>query len=294
MPSERWLITGAGGQLGSHVVRQLVAGSADLTILALVGRHELDQPGVQAQRVDLADGDALHAAATAFRPTHVVHLGAMTAVGECHARPADAEKINVDATRVLAEATPRARFVFSSTDMVFDGQGAPYCESDPPRPLSRYGQTKVAAERLLAGFGHALVVRIPLMYGFPCCRRETTFVQQIASLRGGQTLRLFTDEFRTPIWLADAARAVIGLARSDLTGIVHVAGPERLSRYELIARSAALLGISHPNVEAISRLGIAAGEPRPADLSLDGRRFVDLFPDLAPGPLRAEVFDPGR
>ena len=171
--------------------------------------------------------------------------------------------------------------------MVFAGDNAPYRESDPPSPRNRYGWTKVAAERELARLEDTLTVRVPLMYGFACTHRETTFAKQIAALRGGQPLRLFTDEYRTPLWLHDAARALIALARSDLTGVIHVAGPERLSRFEMVARFARLLNIPDPNLEPVSRLSIDTPEPRPEDLSLDGSRFVGLFPDLSPRPIHA-------
>ena len=292
MATERWLITGASGQLGGHVVRQLVHDGSASALLALVGRHEVGTAGVDAQPGDLADLDRLRVCAAEFRPTHVVHLGAMTAVADCHAHPDDARRINTVATQVLAETAAAARFVFSSTDMVFGGDAAPYREPDAPQPLSHYGRTKAAAEQVLNALGGALVVRIPLLYGFPCNARETTFVQQVAALRGGQPLRLFADEFRTPVWLADAARALIALARSDLTGVIHLAGPERLSRHELIARCAQLLGLPQTNLRPISRADIPAAEPRAADLSLDGARFVRLFPQLAPGPLRRAVFAP--
>lgn len=290
----RWLVSGASGQLGSHVVRQLTRDASDEPVCALVGQNTVGTAGVEVQCVDLADASALRRVTRAFRPTHILHLGAMTAVGDCHARPAAAEELNVGATQALAEAATdvHARLVFSSTDMVFDGDHAPYRESDPTRPLSHYGRTKAAAERVLAEFDHTLVVRIPLMYGSPCSTRQTTFSQQVAALHARQPLRLFTDEFRTPVWLADAARALIGLARDDLTGVIHVAGPERLSRYELIARCAALLGIHAPNLVPVSRLEIAAAEPRPADLSLDGAMLARRRPDLQPGPLRAAVVQP--
>ena len=290
----RWFVSGASGQLGSHVVRRLARDAPGEPICALVGQNAVGTAGVEVQRVSLADAIALRRIAHAFRPTHILHLGAMTAVGDCHARPAEAEEVNVSATRALAEAATdlHARLVFSSTDMVFDGDHAPYRESDPTHPLSYYGRTKAAAERVLAEFDHTLVVRIPLLYGLPCSTRPTTFSQQLTALHNRQPLRLFTDEFLTPVWLADAARALIGLARGDLTGVIHVAGPERLSRYELIARCAALLGIYAPNLIPVSRLEIAAAEPRPADLSLDGAMLVRRRPDLQPGALRAAVVQP--
>ncbi len=295
MSGERWLITGASGQLGSHVVRQLAADAARPALLALVGGQDVGTPGVRVARVELADSGALGRCVGDCRPTHVLHLGAMTAVADCHARPEAAEAVNTTATRVLAEAAAdcAARFVFASTDMVFGGDAAPYREADPSRPLSHYGRTKAAAERALLARGDALVVRIPLLYGFPCNGRETTFVTQMAALRNGEPLRLFTNEFRTPVWLADAARALIGLARGELTGVIHVAGPERLSRYALIARCARLLDIAAPKLIAVSRADMPAPEPRPADLSLDGSRFARLSPQLVPGSLRAEAFGAG-
>jgi dTDP-4-dehydrorhamnose reductase len=290
VPTQRWLITGASGQLGGHVVRLLAQESRPPVILPLAGRGAAG-PAAAVDHIDLADADALRACVSDFRPTHVMHLGALTAVGDCFAQPERARLVNTVASEVLAHTAHHvgARLLFSSTDMVFDGAAAPYCEADPPHPLSHYARTKVSAEQALAAFPNALIVRIPLLYGMPCSRRETTFVQQLAALRNGQPLRLFTDEFRTPVWLADAARAIIGLARSDLSGLIQVAGPERLSRYDMIAACAALLGIAPPNLIRASRLDIAVGEPRPADLSLNGSRFDRLFPDLKPGPLRREA-----
>ncbi len=288
MPAERWLITGASGQLGSHVVRQLSLDDSVGALLALAGQREVGTPGVTVQRVALAAHDELRACVREFRPTYVVHLGSLTAVGECFNRPLDAAEINIGATRALAEAAADAgaRLVYSSTDMVFDGEHAPYREDDPPHPLSHYGRTKAAAEGLLAAFEQTLVVRIPLLYGRPVSPRATTFTQQLDALARGEPLRLFTDEFRTPVWLADAARALIGLARRALTGVVHVAGSRRLSRFELIAECARLLGLSAAGLVPIARHDLPAAEPRPADLSLDGTRLAGQFPDLIPGPLR--------
>lgn len=315
---ERWLITGASGQLGGHVLRLLFGTGrppaettpvGGMAVLALAGRGAVRSPGGEVRRVDLADLDALRATVCDFRPTHVLHLGAMTGVADAFSRPDEARRINTEATCVLAEATMSVgragfqpargtgpmpavpRFVLASTDMVFDGNAAPYSESATPAPLSHYGRTKAAAERAVLDrrWPGALVVRIPLLYGQPCSARETTFVRQIATLRAGGELRLFTDEFRTPLWLGDAARALIALARSTLEGMIHVAGPERLSRYELIERCARLLGIGQPRLVATSRRDAPGDEPRPADLSLDGSRFAREFSDLAPGPVRAEV-----
>ncbi len=295
MSDQRWLITGASGQLGGHLLAVLAARGAPL--LALVGRGPLGIPGVAALRIDLRDATALRECVAKFRPTHVIHAGAMTAVADACARPAEAAQVNTQATVVLAEATEQCggRLVFCSTDMVFDGTAAPYREDDLPCPLSQYGRTKATAERYLSGMRHVLIVRIPLLYGFACTARETTFARQVAALRAGTPLRLFTDEFRTPVSLPDAARALVGLACSARTGVLHLAGPQRLSRYELIAQVADALGLAHARLEGGARDSVPAPEPRPADLSLDDRLFRAAFPGLAPGPVsRAALNAPGR
>jgi len=295
MPNERWLVTGASGQLGSHVVARLAADPAVPAICALAGAHDVPFAQADVRRVDLADDGALRAALREFGPTHIVHLGALTAVGDCYRNPARAERVNVGATATIAAHAARhdVRLVFSSTDMVFDGADASYAETDPPRPVSIYGKTKLAAEKEILGDPRALVVRIPLMYGLPLNGRETTFVKQLRALRAGEPLRLFTDEYRTPAWLGDVANGLIELARRpDASGVIHLASAERVSRYELIARCADLLGIKDANLLRTSRLDIDAAEPRPADLSLDVSRLAKRYPELVPGPVRIEGLRP--
>ncbi|MGE0482082.1 MAG: NAD(P)-dependent oxidoreductase [Phycisphaerae bacterium] len=289
----KWLITGASGQLGGHVIRELLRRDADARIHAVVapsnGAGHI--AGVELVRLDLREEPAIRDTLRAVRPTIIVHAGAMTAVADAYNDPAGAQRVNVDATRVIAEQAVAlgARLVFTSTDMVFGGDRAPYREDDPPAPLSTYGRSKAAAEPFVRAAPRGLVVRAPLMYGFPLTPRNTTFGQQVAALREGRLQRMFTDEYRTVAWLADVARALLVLATSDLTGTVHIAGPERLSRLQMVERYAACLGVA-PVIEPISRLSILTPEPRPADLSLDGSRFAAMFPAFAPGPIRAEAF----
>jgi dTDP-4-dehydrorhamnose reductase len=288
MADQRWLLTGASGQLGGHLLAALLKEVPPVDILALAGQGTVAGAGVAVQRIDLADPVGVHACVAAFRPACILHVGGVTAVSDAYSDPARAEHVNVGGTRALAEAAAvcGARLVFASTDMVFDGGQAPYAEEHAPAPLSQYGRSKAAAEQVLAGLDRALIVRLPLMYGFSRTHRVSTFAGQIDALRRGQTLRLFTDEFRTPVWLGDAAAAMLALARSERTGVIHVAGPERLSRYEMVERVARVLGIENASLTPISRLAIDAPEPRPEDLSLDGRRFKAAFPHVIPGPIR--------
>ena len=285
---ERWLLTGASGQLGGALAQRLVALGCGEQCLFLLGTGPEPTSSGLRERIDLGDHERLRERVLAFRPTRMLHVGAMTAVGACAADPDAALAVNATATRVLAEVAEElaARLVFTSTDMVFDGSAAPYAEEAPTRALSVYGRSKVAGEAALAeSKAAALVVRLPLMVGLPTTERRATFRTQCAALRAGDELRLFTDEWRTPIWISDAADALLALAQHEVDGVLHVAGPQRLSRYDIVARVADALGVSRDALRRISRRDLDAAEPRPEDLSLDGTRFRLLAPEFAPRPM---------
>jgi len=273
----KWLITGAGGQLGSILLRQLV--QAGRTALGIASpRGPLPSTGT-ALRIDLTDHAALAELMERERPDVIVHSGAISAVAVAHADPAQAMLVNAGSTAQLSAASARAgaRFVYVSTDMVFDGEAAPYDETATPEPLSDYGRSKRAGELAALANERALVVRLPLLYGIPGVPRSVTFVDQVRVLREGGTLQLFHDEVRTPLWLEDAARSVIAAAKSDLVGALHLGGPERLSRLEMGRLLAAALGIQQPNIRSVSRLDVTASEPRARDLSLDSSQFAKAF-----------------
>ena len=274
---QRVLVTGATGQLGAYLVRELVAGQR--AVVAWGHSTPAIVSGVSALPTDLTAPSELATAFREARPDVVIHSAAMAAVSECARAPTQAEAVNTRATGVLTELCDAAgaRLVFVSTDLVFDGERARYREADPPAPLSVYGHTKATAERVVLGSpGHA-VVRVSLLFGPSINGRPSFFDGQVAALRAGQSTRLFHDEWRTPLGLATAARALIEIAESDVTGLLHVGGPERMSRVEMGERLARLLGVAATGIQAVSRLS-AGGEPRPRDTSLDSSRWRGLFP----------------
>jgi dTDP-4-dehydrorhamnose reductase len=117
-----------------------------------------------------------------------------------------------------------------------------------------------------------------LLFGPTLTRRETLFEKQVQALRAGQPLACFADEWRSPLGLAAAARALIALAESDFEGLLHIGGPERLSRLEMGQRLAAFLGVDPGTISASSREEAADPEPRPRDTSLISAKWRGLFP----------------
>jgi dTDP-4-dehydrorhamnose reductase len=289
----RLLLTGASGQLGAYLLRELSAPGADVAAWSGTRRGELF--GTPLQPVDMADAAAVAAAFRQARPGAVIHAAAVASIAECHRDPDHARRVNVGGTATLAElaAAVGARLMLVSTDLVFDGEHAPYREADPAAPLSVYGRSKADAEAAALAAPRGAVARVSLLFGRALAGRPSFFDQQADALRSGWPVPLFADEWRTPLHLAAAARALAALARSDFTGLLHVGGPERLSRLEMGQRLARFLGADPGVIVPARRADAPASEPRPRDVSLDSSLWRRLFPALPwPGweeALRGEV-----
>jgi len=233
------LVTGGSGYLGSELLRRS------------------DAIGVASRDVDIRDAAAVTALFDAMRPTAVINA----------AYRRDDRRTTFDGAVFVARAAAAAgaRLVQVSTDVVFDGKkGEPYTEEDEPSPLTGYGRAKADAERaVLAAHPGALVVRTSLLYGGPRAGpQERLAVDPTASF--------FTDEVRCPIQVGDLADALVELAGSDCTGVLHVAGADRLSRYEL----ARLLAPAGAPIRAASISSSGLVRPGDCSLAIDRARAV--------------------
>ncbi len=198
----------------------------------------------------------------------------------------EAQAVIVEGTRGIAEAVAQtgARLIHMSTDLVFDGEHAPYVESDPPAPLNFYGAAKAEAERIVADIcPAAAIVRTSLVTCFhPPDPRTQPILDALLGHRPPATL--FTDEYRCPVRVEDLAAALVELISRPFSGILNIAGPERLSRYELGLRIAAYHRLD-PATSILPVLTASSGMPRPRDctLSIDLVRSI-LQTKLQPLP----------
>jgi dTDP-4-dehydrorhamnose reductase len=275
----RLLLTGASGYLGGYLLRALA--KRGFAITAWSGSRDGEFAGVPFHAVNLAERDQVAAAFARANPQAVIHAGAMANVAECFRNPEQARQVNVAGTALLTElaAQTKSRLLFVSTDLVFDGSKGNYREEDTPAPLSVYGRTKVEAEQAVLAVPGNAVARVSWLYGPTLTGRASFFDQQMTALREGKLIALFDDEWRTPLALPTAASALVEIAASDFAGLLHVGGPERMSRLEMGWRLAAYLRRDGSGIRECSRLSVPAGEPRPEDTSLDSSRWRRLFPN---------------
>ena len=157
----------------------------------------------------------------------------MTRTADCQKNPGLARQINTDITTRLAELAADISFIFLSTDLVFDGQQGHYNESAMVNPLTVYGETKAAAERVVLANPRHAVLRTSLNFGVSPTGDRAFNEDLRRAWASGQTVRLFHDEFRSPIAAEATARFIWELALQKTEGLYHLAGAERLSRLEI-------------------------------------------------------------
>jgi dTDP-4-dehydrorhamnose reductase len=274
------LVTGAGGALGSVLMR--VLSEAHKSAYGLISEHGPAPDVGKVLRVDLSDSDNYRERVLGLSPRVIIHLAAISRPAEVLRDPDLAHAVNVEATANLVDLSSRmgSRFIYASTDMVFDGEGdsAPYSEKHATEPGTLYGRTKLTGECYALAYKRSLVMRLPLLYGIPESSRGPTFFESILSaLRTGQPIRLFEDELRSPLWLDDAAHACLRLALDKLTGVLHVPGPQALSRLQMGQLVSAAIGCNPAPLVAAKCAELAGPEPRPRDLRLDDSRYRAHF-----------------
>jgi dTDP-4-dehydrorhamnose reductase len=277
----RIVVTGASGQLGSYLVDRLIEGSHEID--AWTGTTNQASGRIKLRPVELTDRVAVLRALADSDPDAVIHAAAISSAEAARRDRAGSETVNVGATQLLASWAKEhdRRLVYTSTDLVFDGQKSWYKEDDPAHPVLVYGQTKYAAEQFVVAAPRGLVARLSLLYGPSRSRRQGFFDRAVASLRAGSPQAFFADEYRTPLDYSTAANLLIRLTELESTGTIHLGGPERLSRFELMSRAATALDIDPVLVLPNRRADVASSEPRPADVSLDCSRLRRVLTDPA-------------
>ena len=267
----RILVTGAGGQLGTDLVR-------------LAGRHEMI--AATSAMLDVGDRDSALAAITSTSPDLVIHAAAWTAVDACESDPGRAFRVNAFGCRNVAEGARLvgAHLVAVSTDYVFDGsKREPYGEWDDPNPISVYGRSKQAGEReIMAALPGATIART----SWVCGTHGANMLKTVLRLAGGDgPLRFVDDQRGCPTFTEDLAGMLLQLAVSRRPGIFHVTnqGPTTWFRFARDVLSAA--GHDPERVIPISTAELQPPRPahRPANSVLDNAALrysgLALLPD---------------
>jgi dTDP-4-dehydrorhamnose reductase len=255
------LIAGAGGMLG-HALQDICS-QRGRSFFAPV-ESEFDITSVQEVSRVVTSFAALHPGGV------LVNAAAYTNVERAEDDPETAFAVNRTGARLLAHAAARAgmSFVHVSTDFVFDGTKAgPYTEDDEPNPLSVYGVSKLAGERVvLAANPTALIVRTAWVFGPHGANFPTKILERAA---GSIAITVVNDEVGSPTYTLDLAAGILDLADADARGIYHLAGSGSCTRDEMAREILRLAGLEAVKVMPVPASTFPSKAARPANSVLD-------------------------
>ena len=266
--SLKMLITGASGFVGGHIYHQARQQSKTC---AIYHQNPPKEMSGEWRQVDLTDSSEMQHVLDDVAPDVIIHAAAVSNLDVCEESPDLANAVNVVTTaRLAAYAREKAkRLIFISSDMVFDGSRGMYKETDETYPISVYGRSKLMAERaVISEKSNWVVVRTALVYGKPQTGGSSFSEWLERKLRRNEQAHLYYDQFRTPVWVDNLAEAILELAAGDFTGVIHLAGANRIDRFSFAKQYCLFGGFDDELLVAKSVHQDAHIAPRPVDVSL--------------------------
>jgi len=203
------LVTGYNGQLGFDIGRQ--AETYDVEII-----------GIDINDLDITKEQEVYNFIAEHKPDAIIHCAAYTAVDKAEDDQEQCWTVNVEGTRHLAQAARNvnAKFMYISTDYVFDGEGTDeFIEADKPEPVGYYGLTKYEGEKVIQSiFDEYFIVRISWVFGI----NGNNFVKTMLKLAESRdVLNVVADQIGSPTYTFDLARLLLDMIQTNQFGIYH-------------------------------------------------------------------------
>ena len=203
-----------------------------------------------------------------FKPNYVIHTASIGNVDYCERNKDEAYLVNVEGTKNILNSCKEhgAKIIFTSSNAVFSGEHGPYSEGSETNPVNYYGKTKLIAEELVKNAGLDYVIaRLILMYGWNYQNeRKNSVTWLIEKLQLGENVKMVNDTYTNPLFNIQAARALWQMIDRDNFGVYHIAGKDRINRYEFALKTAEVFGLDKKLIESVPSdyfLGIAKRMP---------------------------------
>jgi len=278
MTKKSLLITGVYGLLGQSLVKAL---SNDYTIhgVDLMASAPFPQTGlVSYSQLDITNKERVTSFIHAHAPTTIINTAAITNVDLCEKERDTADRVNHQAVQFLLEASgPKTKMVQLSSDYVFDGNAGPYSDDATPNPISWYGETKLRSEKAtLTASPNNLVIRTMVIVG-KAKGLKPDFIHFVrSSLTDKKAIRIVTDQVGNITLASNLAQNIATALSRNESGILSLAGCERLSRFDIAHKIAERYHLDSSLISPIrtADLGQAALRPLSSGFTLGRARSM--------------------
>ena len=263
------LLTGANGLVGQTLVHKIQALPGFELLAASASECKIKGLNpLQYSQMDITLPDKVKSVFNRFKPDVVIHCAALTQVDPCELNPDLCDKVNIEGTRLVAKAAEDcgARFIYLSTDFVFDGSNGPYSEDDQPNPVSVYGWSKLQGEFITRSLKVPwAIVRTILVYGItPSLNRSNLVTWVRDSLINKKPIRVVDDQFRMPTLVNDLTGGILRIIELGKTGIYHLSGPEMTSVHDFALEIARFFDLDESLISRVKSESLNQPGRRPA------------------------------
>ena len=261
------LVTGSAGLVGTQIVRDLVNNNIQVYSCYNQTKPEL---GI-ITHLDLTKEEDIVNVMNHVKPDIIIHLGAMTDVELCETEKELASKINTNATEILALESEKqnAFFVYMSTDYVFDGKAGMKKEEDEPNPINFYGKSKLDGEKVFKKITTPnIIVRTSTPFGMHS--KKISFPIWIKkNLELKKEMSVLIDQYTSPSYIPNISKMIIEIVERKITGIIHLAGDTKISRYDFAIHIAKAINMNQQFLKPTKMMQMNWKAQRPIDSSLD-------------------------
>ncbi|MDF7817217.1 NAD(P)-dependent oxidoreductase [Runella sp. MFBS21] len=263
------LITGSNGLLGQKLVELLLKQPHVQCIATARGANRLPfTEGYAYYSMDITDREQVNDVMAQVKPDVVVHGAAMTNVDQCEFEKENCWAQNVKAVEYIVEACQQHNIFLChvSTDFIFDGTSGPYTEEGEANPLSFYGWSKYAAEKVVE---HSklrwAIARTVLVYGIAYDMSRSNIILWVKkSLEEKKNIKVVTDQWRTPTLAEDLAMGCFLIADQEAEGVFNISGKDLLTPYEMAIMTAEYFGLDKSLIAQADSTTFTQPAKRPA------------------------------
>ncbi len=217
------LIIGASGFLGSKLFSKL---KNKHKVVGTYNKHKVR--GLL--KLDTTNKNALKRFFQKHDPDIVINTVGLNNIRVCENNKKLAKKINYTSAKNISQLCKNRKLIYISTIYVFSGKKRNYSEKHIPHPVNYYGKTHLMAEKESLKIKNSIVIRSDLLYGYNGKNRNNSFLSNIIK---GKKINLNNEQIKHPLFIDDAAYAIQLMIKKDLSGIFHLAGPDKTNKYQI-------------------------------------------------------------
>lgn len=267
-------VTGSNGLVGQYLVKLLLERHHEVMAIGQgEDRCRFNHHQYRYFNIDITDSFAVNDVLEEQQPEVLIHGAAVTQLDDCHQNPQRCRQVNENGTmNVLVAAELHCKhFIFLSTDFVFDGARGNYSENDQANPASLYGDTKLQGEWMTRKANIPwTIIRTCLVYGQTFAGTRSNIISWVKeSLESEKSIRVVSDQYRTPTYVGDLAKGIVLAVEKRAEGIFHIAGKDGLSPYEMAIETARYFKLNESLIEKVDASTFTQPARRPPRTGFD-------------------------